>query len=158
MPLWPGPPRPWRRVHPRAVNTEVHAPTEEAGLERRVSEARVDRSARVALTVFVVVAVAVLPIVLLLARRYWFFWDEWDFLAGRDASRPKDLLRPHNEHWSTLPILVYRALWRLFSLRTHPPYPAVSAALHLTVAAPLPVGLRRARGRPRSVTAAPAVF
>jgi hypothetical protein len=140
------------------VNTKVQAPRAEAGRVDTDGESREDRSARLALAVFVLVAIAVLPIVLLLARRYWFFWDEWDFLAGRDASRPGDLLRPHNEHWSTLPILVYRALWRLFGLRTYVPYQAVSVALHVTVAVLLRVVMRRAGVGPWIATAAASLF
>jgi hypothetical protein len=128
------------------------------GLEQSVGEARANRSARLALAAFVGVAIAVLPIVLLLARRYWFFWDEWDFLAGRTTGNLDDLLRPHNEHWSTLPILVYRALWNLFGIRTYVPYQVVGVALHVTVAALLRVVMRRARVGPWIATAAAALF
>jgi hypothetical protein len=128
------------------------------GLEQSVSRARTNRSTRLALATFVAVAIAVLPIVLLLARRYWFFWDEWDFLAGRTTGSVDDLLRPHNEHWSTLPIFVYRALWNLFGIRTYVPYQVVGVALHVMVAVLLRVVMRRAGVGPWIATAAAALF
>jgi hypothetical protein len=140
------------------VSTEVQAPRVTADVADSDGDFRADRIARLALAVFVVVAIAVLPVVLLLARRYWFFWDEWDFLAGRDGGSVDDLLRPHNEHWSTLPILAYRALWRLFGLRTYVPYQVVSVALHVTVAALLRVVMRRAGVGPWIATAAASLF
>ncbi len=84
----------------------------------------------------------------------WFFADEWDFIATR--SRPPlsnpgavadMLLTPHNEHWSTLPILVYRAVFGVVGLRAYWPYLVVLYAFHLTVLALL-VRLMRRTGVP----------
>ena len=58
-----------------------------------------------ALTFAVALAVAFVTF-LTMGRRNWFFLDEWDFLAGRSVTSVDDLMRPHNEHWSTLPIMV----------------------------------------------------
>ena len=55
-------------------------------------------------------------------RHYWFWHDEWDFLVTRDGADLHDLLRPHNEHWSTVPILFYRLVWRVFGLKSYAPY------------------------------------
>ena len=79
----------------------------------------------------------------------WFYADEWDFIANR--SRPAGsvgkvvemLLTPHNEHWSTLPILVYRAVFGVVGLRAYWPYLVVLYAFHLTVVALLVRVLRR---------------
>ena len=46
-----------------------------------------------------------------ISRPMWFYLDEWDFLANRTAFNLGDLFRAHNEHWVTMPVLVYRALW-----------------------------------------------
>ena len=54
--------------------------------------------------------------------RQWFIADEWAFLADRDGGDLGDLLRPQNEHWSTIPILVYRGLWHVVGLRSYVPY------------------------------------
>jgi hypothetical protein len=90
--------------------------------------------------------------------RQWFSGDDWGFLADRSAASLHDLLRPHNEHWSTLPILVYRGLWRLFGLRTYVPYQLCAIALHLTAATLLLVIMRRAQVSPWIATAAATAF
>lgn len=84
----------------------------------------------------------------------WFFADEWDFIAKR--SRPPFsspgriatmLLAPHNEHWSTLPIIVYRAVFGVVGLRAYWPYLVVLYVFHLTVVG-LIVRLLRRQGVP----------
>ena len=59
-------------------------------------------------------------------RRLWFFGDEWDFLVRRGLSfppgSPRSIWYPHNEHWSTLPILLWRALYSIFHLSSYWPY------------------------------------
>ena len=65
---------------------------------------------------------------LALSRSLWFYSDDWAFLLRRgtvtedvDAGR-LGLWEPHNEHWSTGPILIYRALFEVFGLRHYTPY------------------------------------
>ncbi len=59
-------------------------------------------------------------------RKLWFFGDEWDFLASRGLfnppNSPSGIFYPHNEHWSTLPILLWRALFNTFHLSSYWPY------------------------------------
>lgn len=59
-------------------------------------------------------------------RGLWFFGDEWDFLAdrglGHSPTSPFGIFYPHNEHWSTLPILLWRALFNIFHLSSYWPY------------------------------------
>jgi hypothetical protein len=61
-----------------------------------------------------------------LDRGLWFFGDEWDFLVQRGlGSAPTShhsIWFPHNEHWSTLPILLWRGLFGVFHLGTYWPY------------------------------------
>ena len=61
-----------------------------------------------------------------LDRGLWFFGDEWNFLVGRGLSyaptNPESIWFPHNEHWSTLPVLLWRALYSGFHLSTYWPY------------------------------------
>ncbi|MEA2842674.1 MAG: hypothetical protein QOJ69_345, partial [Actinomycetota bacterium] len=68
-------------------------------------------------------------------RNQWFFGDEWAFLGPRGVlhGRP-GLFAPHNEHWSTVPVLVYRGLYSLFGVRSYVPYVVVLAIVHVTVA------------------------
>ncbi len=99
---------------------------------------------RAALLTLIALVVGAFPlIVLYLGNQHWFYQDEWDFLVTRRATNVHDLLRPHNEHWSTLPVLVYRGLWSIFGLRTYLPYQSVVVALHLTTVVLLWVVLRR---------------
>jgi hypothetical protein len=59
-------------------------------------------------------------------RGLWFFGDEWDFLVRRGLffapSSHRGIWFPHNEHWSTLPILLWRAIYSVFHLSSYWPY------------------------------------
>lgn len=92
-----------------------------------------------------VTIVSAFPALMWLGRAQWFFLDEWDFLADRRLDSANELLRPHNEHWSTLPVISYRILWNLLGVRNYEPYQALVVAAHLAVAALLWLVMRRAR-------------
>lgn len=65
-------------------------------------------------------------------RSQWFFLDEWDFLVRRGIfGAERGLFEPHNEHWSTAPILLYRVMFSIFGVRTYLPYAALLVAIHL---------------------------
>jgi hypothetical protein len=115
-------------------------------------------SATIARLTFAAVLVGAVPLYLVLAHNQWFFLDDWDFLATRRAGSLDDLFRPHNEHWSTLPILEYRALFSLFGLRTYVPYQVAAVVAHLVVAALLWAVMRRAEIHPWIATAAASLF
>lgn len=67
-------------------------------------------------------------------RDQWFFGDEWDFLTDRVVTLgDRGVLEPHNEHWSTTPILIYGLLFRLVALGSYTPYVAVLIVAHLAV-------------------------
>jgi hypothetical protein len=114
-------------------------------------------SARWALVVFGVLAVASVPLYLAFARHEWFFLDEWDFLADRTAWNVGDLLRPHVNHWTTLPIIAWRGLWSVFGLRSYLPYVVLSVLVHVAVAALVRVVMRRAGVDPWIATVVAAV-
>src|SRR2546423_3232255 len=66
----------------------------EAPAERGAgSRPQADCSARLALLTFVLVAAVALVLFLVFGHRRWFFVDEWDFLADRNAYKLDDLLR-----------------------------------------------------------------
>ncbi|MGD0809090.1 MAG: hypothetical protein ABSA91_05190, partial [Acidimicrobiales bacterium] len=76
-----------------------------------------------------------------LDKGLWFFGDEWDFLVTRGLgfgpTNPESIWFPHNEHWSTLPILLWRGLFNVFHLTSYWPYivPVLLAqvgVMHLT--------------------------
>jgi hypothetical protein len=93
----------------------------------------------------------------------WFYADEWEFIARR--SRPAGLgdtirmyLRPHNEHWSTLPLLVYRAIFGVVGLKAYWPYLIVHLAAHVGLGFLLARRFRSDRGRIPVVLLATATF
>jgi hypothetical protein len=70
-------------------------------------------------------------------RHKWFDVDEWNFLVDRGFSPRGDdvgIFAPHNEHWSTIPVLGYRFLFSIFGVRTYFPYLVVVIVFHLLVA------------------------
>ncbi len=107
---------------------------------------------------FAMAVVIAFPLMLVWGRRGWFTQDDWDFLSARTAWNVGDLFRPHFEHWSTLPILLYRLLWVLVGIRHYPAYQAVLVALHLLAAVLLLVVMRRAGVRPWTATLVAVVF
>jgi hypothetical protein len=55
-------------------------------------------------------------------RNSWFGGDEWFILTDRGITAGpghKGLFQPHYEHWTTVPILAYRALYSLVGLHLH---------------------------------------
>jgi hypothetical protein len=117
--------------------------------------AKSDRfGARAALLAFAVALLVALVALLTLGRYRWFTHDEWDYLAGRDGGDLENLLIPHNEHWSTLPILTFRILFRILGLHSYLPYRVLLVLLHLTAAGLLRVVMRRAGVGPWIATAA----
>lgn len=101
---------------------------------------RADIAARVAFVVGLVVAV---PVIVHTNRDQWFFLDDWDFLVTRSLRSPTDLLEPHNEHWSTLPIVLYRLVFAVVGIEHYGPYQALVVVAHLSAAALLWCVLRR---------------
>lgn len=95
-----------------------------------------------------------------LNRNQWFQSDEFDFLANRGlvGGSERGLFAPHNEHWSTLPILAYRGLYGLVGLTTYWPYALLLVLLHLAVAHLLWRTARRSGADVWVATALAAVF
>ena len=86
------------------------------------------------IVVHLVTLVAGLAILLLENRHLWFFGDDWDFLVKRGLHHPTlSVWQPHNEHWSTLPILLYRLLFTLFGLHYFP-FILLAIVAHLVLA------------------------
>jgi len=114
--------------------------------------------ARAALVAFLAVEVGAVPLCLTWGNRWWFWADDWDFLAGRTAGNLGDLFRSHYQHWVTLPVLAYRLLWVLFGIRHYVPYQVLVIVLHLCAALLLRAVMRRAGVRPWVATLVAAVF
>jgi hypothetical protein len=120
------------------TSTAVTAPAVGGG-----SVPLLDRGKRPAVVVFAVVEVSAFGIYAWFGRRQWFFFDEWEFLAGRGLD-PDSLLRPHVVHWTAVPVVIYRFLWSVFGLTTYRPYQWLAIAVHLLVAVLLRAVMRRA--------------
>ena len=79
-----------------------------------------------------------------LGRGLTFFADEWEFIQARSLTDLSTWFVPHGEHWSTVPALLYRAVFEVVGLRSYVPYHVVLIVLHLLVAAATYALLRRA--------------
>jgi hypothetical protein len=101
--------------------------------------------------IFAVVAIAAWGILVWMGRGLTFFSDEWAFIEGRSLFDIRTWFAPHNEHWSTIPIVVYRLLMEVVGLRTYLPYLAVLIGLHVLVAAAVFLLLRRWTGSPAAL-------
>ena len=107
---------------------------------------------------FVVAEIIAFVFWLDVGRSAWFYNDEWDFLSKRKVGDLGDLMRPHNGHWTTIPIVAYRALFALFGLRSYLPYRLLVLVLYLAAAALLLIVMRRAGAQPWIATSAAALF
>ncbi len=98
--------------------------------------------------------------VLLVANRnQWFAGDEWNFIVNRSPhGATLGLFTPHNEHWSTIPVLVYQALLATVGLRSYLPYVSVVIALHLALTHLLWRASLRAGASPPLATGLATVF
>jgi hypothetical protein len=81
--------------------------------------------------------VAGIPVLAWINRDQWFSGDEWQVVTtnglGSNPARAS-IFAPHFEHWATTGILVYKALYGVFALRSYVPYVAVFIAVILAVA------------------------
>ncbi len=97
-----------------------------------------------AATVLLVALVLAFPLLIFVfGSSRWFYLDEWDFLVTRHVTSPGDLFRPYNESLSTIPILVYRAVFNLAHLHSYWPYQVAVVAAHLAAVGLLWVVMRR---------------
>jgi hypothetical protein len=103
---------------------------------------------------YVALAAAAVALVVL-NQHQWFIGDEWSFIAQRKAG---DLLSPHNGHWTSLPLLVFRGLDTLFGLGSYRPYVLVLIVAHLIATHLLWRVMRRSGVAPGLATGLCAIF
>jgi hypothetical protein len=93
------------------------------------------------------VAFILLPV---LTRHLWFIGDIFDFFARMQSAtcstlgdgRPAvcgglnalSLMVPHNEHWSTIPLLLTAAIYQFVGLHSYLPYIGLDILAHVVVA------------------------
>jgi hypothetical protein len=75
-----------------------------------------------------------------------FFYDEWSFVVSRRTWNPLLLILPHGNHWSTIPILVWKLLFVVVGLRSHVPYEAALLVVHVVAVVLLFLLIRRQSG------------
>ena len=85
-----------------------------------------------------------------LASHLWFVLDDFAFLLHRRLTFSGDhsLLMPHNDHWVTLPIVIYRVLFHLVGMHHYLPYALVTIGLHVATALLLAVMFLRSGAEP----------
>jgi hypothetical protein len=113
-------------------------------------------------------------LLLFLTRHLWFIGDIYDFFARMQsgtcwtpvAGRPPvcgglnalSLLIPHNEHWSTVPLLITAAIYRFFGLHSYLPYIGLEILGQVVVTHLLWRWMRRLGEDPWVATALATVF
>lgn len=116
-----------------------------------------DRSRTWAAVAFGSAIVVAVPIIFYQGRNQWFFFDEWDYLVQRGVN-VQDLMRPHNEHWGTIPMLIYRGLYSLVGIRSYKPYQASLIGMHVVSAILLRAVMRRGAVAPWIATTVATAF
>ncbi len=92
-----------------------------------------------------VLAVSVLVACVFLAvesRKLYFFGDDWEFLLQRGLNWDS-LMRPHNEHWSFLPVIAFRLMVKIFGIGHYPAYALMPILLHAACCGLLYLVMRR---------------
>src|SRR5947209_1171700 len=79
-------------------------------------------------------------------RNLDFYYDEWSFLESSPRWTLRSYFQPHNEHWSTVPMLIYKALLSLNGAHSYLPYLAVLLLMHVSTAFLLFMVVRRRCG------------
>ena len=101
------------------------------------------------------------PVLVWINRDQWFSGDEWGVITtnGLGANpQTQSIFAPHFEHWTTVPILVFRALYAMVAMRSYWPYVAVLIVVQLVVAHLLWRLLLRVGVQPGFATAVAATF
>ncbi|MEO6512110.1 MAG: hypothetical protein ABIO16_14025 [Nocardioides sp.] len=101
-------------------------------------------------TVVVVVALMASAVELIhFTDKIWFWADDWDLLFRRGIIPGADRgpFEPHNGHWFTAHIVMYRAIFEIFGLSSYVPYACVEIAFHLAIAWTTYLLLRRVGAR-----------
>src|SRR4051794_15435758 len=110
------------------TTTQTGPPAEPTRLRTAERRAPGPAWAGVALAVLCAVALAV---ILHAGRNQSFRADDWEFLLHRRGTSPGTFLRPHVDHPSVLPVLVYKLLLQVFGMDSYTPFRVVVALAHV---------------------------
>ena len=109
----------------------------------RVPERVHARAAIAAWSVLGVCSVVVVLALVHVGRGTTWFFDEWDWVFQRRTGGVDDFLSNHNGHLNAVPVLVYKAWWSAFGLRSYAGFRLLEALLHVAVCGALFVYLRQ---------------
>jgi len=128
------------------------APAETPTGPHQAAPPLLERAPRASLATFAVFVGAAGALFAYRGRAQWFFQDDYAYIVQRDGGSLDGLLLPHQQHWVTVPVAIYRVLWNIFGLHSYVPYLAVSIAFHLAVVVLLRAVLRRSGVSPWMAT------
>lgn len=90
-------------------------------------------SDRAALAVFVAWLLVAGVILIMLGRGLWATADDWMLTGPRSWGDPREMLRDHNQHFSLVPVLIYKVLFSVVGFEHYWPYRFIAVTVHLTV-------------------------
>jgi hypothetical protein len=95
------------------------------------------RTARTRPAIAVLAALSVVAGVVIMAkaRGTTFYYDEWNFVLDRRGWDLDTFLQPHNEHFSLVPILLYKLMFGIAGLDHYGAYRLAILLVHLTIVA-----------------------
>lgn len=97
------------------------------------------RAALIAFTLWLIVSAVAL---LLIGRGLWATADDWMLTGPRSWSDPASLLRDHNQHFSLVPVVIYKSMFHVLGFSEYWPYRVVGVAIHLALVVLLRVFMR----------------
>ena len=72
-------------------------------------------------------------VLLWMGRGMWTASDDWMLVGPRAWSDPASLLRDHNQHFSLVPVVIYKVMFLLVGFTDYWPYRVLSVLIHLAV-------------------------
>ena len=70
-----------------------------------------------------------------MARGTTFYYDEWTYIVSKFGGGINSFLEPHNEHFSLIPIAIYKLMFRIVGMRDYPLYRLIVVVMHLVCVA-----------------------
>lgn len=106
---------------------------------------RIDRVATWAFWLYLVAAAPVL--IGVFGTGYWFTWDDWELMYGRNLSW-NGLFAQYHGHWCTLPFAVMLTMFHVIGMNSYRPYQMLTIGSHLICCALLFLVIRKMGVRP----------
>lgn len=106
------------------MSAAAHRTTTRAGRLRALYEAP-----RAPVAGLAAACLAAFALTMYLGRGIGFYFDEWSFALERQGHSLDVFLKPHNEHISVVPVIVYKVFFQVVGLAHHWPYLVVLALM-----------------------------